>query len=207
MAGQATKEQESRARVREYEARLAAAGESVAVLARFAQAREQCGAGSALEICFAEALPEGGLPAGVWVALRQDDLGAVLATLVAHASEQFLIVEHEQLDASYKLTTVAESRGLPDVDRLIDQVAAFIEVPRDVVAIVCGWGPDDPRAQAEIDRLIGQRYSPHAATAASVPVAGLAMSSSEFAAVLSLTPEQQGVLATLVRQTVITVTG
>src|SRR5439155_21049724 len=132
------------------------AGESLAVLARFAQAREACGAGSALEVSFADVLPEDGLPAGVWVALRQDDLPAVLETLVEHATEQFVVAEHEQLDATYKLTTVAESRGLPDIGRLIDQVAAFVEVPRDVIAIVCGWGPDDPRTQTEIDRLIGQ---------------------------------------------------
>lgn len=207
MAGQATKEQESRERIREYEARLAVARESLAVLARFAQAREACGDGAALEVGFADVLPEDGLPAGVWVALRQDDLDAVIETLVAHATEQFLIAEHEQLDAAYKLTTVAESRGLPDVDRLVDQLAAFVDVPRDVVAIVCGWGPDDPRTQAEVDRLIGQRYSVLRAAASAAPVNGLAMSSSEFAAVLSLTPEQQGVLATLVRQADITVTG
>ena len=140
----------------------------------------------------------------MWVALRQEDVDAVIEALVEHATEQFVIAEHEQLDASYRITTVRESRGLPDVDRLIAQVAAFLDVPRDVLAIVCGWGPDDPRTQAEIERLIDQRYAAPGAAGQAANV--LTMSSSEFAAVLSLTPEQAAVLSTLVRQADVTVT-
>jgi hypothetical protein len=220
--GQATKDQQSRDRMREYGARLETARESVAVLARFAQARESRGGGRALEEEFAATPldPDAPLlPAAVWVAMRQGDVDAVIETLVQCASEQFVVAEHEQLDADYRLTTIAESLGLPDVDRLIAQVAAFVQVPRDVVAIVTGWGPDDPRTLAEIEALMDHRYgastvepapTPAAASAAPSPEPrmavgsgdrpGLAMSSSELAAVLSLTPEQQAVLGTLVRQ-------
>lgn len=203
---QATKEQQSRDRMREYAARVEAARAPVAVLARFAQAREARGAGGALEVEFASTPVGDGpsLPAAVWVALRQDDVDAVTDLLTEHATEQFLIAEHEQLDASYRITTVTESRGLPDVERLTAQLAAFLDVPRDVVAIVCDWGADDPRTEAEIERLIDQRYAAGAAPVGR-PTAALVMSSSEFAAVLSLTPDQAAVLATLVRQADITV--
>jgi hypothetical protein len=217
--GQATKDQQSRDRVREYDARLEAARESVAVVARFAQAREARGNGSALEEEFA-ATPvdvDGPvLPAAVWVALRHSDVDAVIETLVQCATEQFLIAEREQLDADYRLTTVAECRGLPDVDRLMAQLAVFVQVPSDVIAIVTGWGPDDPRTLAEIERLMDHRYGvrsvppePTTTSAKAEPSESssrapdrpwLAMSSSEFTAVLSLTPEQQAVLTTLVRQ-------
>ena len=203
---QAAKEQRSRDRTREYDARVDAARDVVGVLALFAQAREACSGGDALEVAFATTSTDDDgspLPAAVWVALRHDDLDAVLATLVEQASEQFVIAEHEQLDETYRLTTVAESRGLPDTDRLIEQLAAFLEVPRDVVAIVCGWGRDDPRTAAEVERLIAARYATSRRAAAP---AALAMSSGEFAAMLSLTPEQQAVLATLVRQADLTVT-
>lgn len=194
--------------MREYAARVEAVRAPVAVLARFAQAREARSAGDALEVEFA-ATPAGAdgasLPAAVWVVLRQGDVDAVTDLIIEHATEQFLIAEHEQLDASYRITTVTESRGLPDVERLTTQVAAFIDVPRDVVAIVCDWGPDDPRTEAEIERLIDQRYATGAAAPVAHPTAALAMSSSEFAAVLSLTSEQAAILATLVRQADITV--
>lgn len=204
---QATKDHQRREQLREYEARLAAVREPVAVLARFAQAREAYGGGAALEVGFAAAGPEeSSLPAAVWVALRQNDVDAVIDALVQHATEQFVIAEHEQLDASYRITTVSESRGLPDVERLTAQVAAFLTVPPDVVAMVCGWGPEDPRTEDEIERLLAQRHAAAPAPASSGrAVTALSMSSAEFAAVLSLTPEQQAVLATLVRQADVTV--
>jgi hypothetical protein len=203
---QATKDQRSRDRIREYHAQLDAAREVAGVLALFAQAREACSAGNALEVAFA-AIPSGpddsALPAAVWVALRHDDLDAVLTTLVEHATEQFVVAEHEQLDETYKLTTVEEARGLPDADRLIDQVAAFLDIPRDVLAIVCGWGREDPRTASEVERLITARY---ATTSRTNAPAALAMTSDELAAMLSLTPEQQAVLGTLVRQADLRVT-
>jgi hypothetical protein len=224
--GAGDKDQQVRDRQWEYQAQLDAAGESVAVLARFAQAREARGNDVALEVRFAATPvePDGAaLPASAWVALRQDDIDAVLDTLVQHATEQFLLAEHEQVDASYRLTTVAECRGLPAVDTLIAQLGAFLEVPRDVVAMVSTWGPHDPRTLAEIERLIHQRYgqrsaatqaptTPAHSVSAKSPRSSrgtvsaptnrptLAMSSSELTAMLSLTPDQQIVLSTLVRR-------
>jgi hypothetical protein len=223
---QATKDEQVRERLREYEAHLGAAGESVAVLARFAQAREARGGDAALEMQFAAtpAEPDGPvLPAALWVALRQDDIDAVIDALVQHATEQFLVAEHEQLGSDYRLTTVAERRGLPDVDMLIGQLAAFVGVPRDVVTMVSKWGRNDPRTLAEIERLMDQRHGqrsvsakPPSGPARAVPAEprrssrgalgtdanrpSLAMSSGELTALLSLTPDQQAVLTTLVRQ-------
>src|SRR5207244_2412593 len=101
-------------------------------------------------------------------------------------------------------------------------------VPCDVVTMVCAWGPDDPRTTAEIERLMDHWYErsvaaepptapahavpakrvgsegAKASTAASRPT--LAMSSRELAALLALTPEQQAVVSTLVRQADLVVT-
>jgi hypothetical protein len=193
-----------------------------------ARGRESRADAQALEELFAATSPGPGderqpLPAAVWVALRQGDVDATIDALVACSTEQFLIAAHEQLDDTYRLTTVEERRGLPDVGLLQDQVAAFLQLPPDVVAIAAGWGPDDPRAEAEIQTLLDQRFGPpgcadptqaataQAATAQAATAHGhgreLRMSSTEFAALLNLTPEQGGVLDTLVRQTDLLITG
>jgi hypothetical protein len=138
------------------------------------------------------------------VALRQGDVDAVLALLVEHATEQFVLAENEQLGADYRLTRIPECRGLPDTERLVGQVAAFLDVPRDVVSIVCEWGPDDPRTRAEIDRLVARR--PAGGDPGAARVGALTMSSGELALLLSLTPDQRAALATLVRQADLTVT-
>jgi hypothetical protein len=220
---EATKAQQRRDRLREYEARLEAARDPVTVLAHLARARQARAAGEALESGFAETRtgPDApALPASVWIALRQGDVDAVVATLVEHSSETFVVAEHEEHDSGYRLTAVPECRGLPDVDRLAAQVAAFVKVPPDVVAMLTGWGPDDPRMRAEVEQLMTQRFGPADAAApapsdqpaaplaepiAPAPSAGgqrarLTVSSSELAGVLSLSPEQQAVLGTLVRQ-------
>ena len=200
-----------------------------------AKGRESRPDAHALEELFAATSPGPGderqpLPAAVWVALRQGDVDATVDALVACSSEQFLIAAHEQLDDTYRLTTVEERRGLPDVTLLQDQVAAFLQLPPDVVAIASGWGPDDPRTEAEIQTLLDQRFGPpgfavapraappqatppqaataQAATAQAATAHGreLSMSSTEFAALLNLTPEQGGVLDTLVRQTDLVIT-
>jgi hypothetical protein len=129
---------------------------------------------------------------------------------------------------------VEERRALPDVDLLEAQLAAFLQIPRDVITIITGWGPDDPRSGVEIETLLEQRFGPRtvgrprpvpvadhhpAATSdpepkprsrpraaqAKAPRAGLVMSSGEFAAMLSLTPDQSQVLDMLVRQADITI--
>jgi hypothetical protein len=226
------REQRRRDRLRDYEARLEATRRTVAVLAEFAQARESRAPDRPLEAEFA-AVGDGhgeSLPAAVWVALRQADLDAVVEILVQAATEQFKIAEHEELGSDYRLTAVTECRGVPDVDRLIGQVAAFLQVPRDVLAVIAGWGPDDPRTLAEIDRLLDPRYgrpasaaagahaaptvtSIPAATGTSVPVAAaasapasvgsrarLTLTRAELATVLALTPDQRDVFAVLTRE-------
>lgn len=214
------KEQLRRDRLRDYEAQLDAAHRSVAVLAEFARAREARATDSALEAEFAatdvNGYPEP-LPAAVWVGLRQADVEAVMDTLLEVAPKQVVIAEHEQLGNGYRLTAVPECRELPDVDRLIAQVAAFVQVPSDVLAVVTGWGADDPRTHAEIAHLLDPRFGPPTpvvdaqppprpaplpapATPSVRPAAQLTLSRAEFAALLSLTSEQRDVFAALTRE-------
>lgn len=233
---QATKDELRRERLREYDAALTAARSPVAVLALFAAGREARAAGELLEEAFAATAVDGvppaeALPAAVWVVLRQGDIDATLELLMRMSRIEFVLAAHEELDDRYRLTKVEERRPLPDVELLIGQLAAFLHIPRDVVAIISGWGPEDPRTAAEIDTLLQQRFgssNDHAGPAA-VPVAngspaaaeptgagrtestagpsgaGLRMSSAEFCALLNLAPEQRAVLGTLVRQTEITI--
>lgn len=218
---QGLKEQRRRERLREYDTALSGARSALAVLAQFVRGRESRASGESLEEAFA-ASPQAAdgaapLPAAIWVALRHDDIDAALDHLMTLSTSEFLIAAHEQLDDGYRLVTVEENRPLPDVDRLPAQLAGFLQVPADVVAMVAGWGPDDPRTAAEIDTLLDQRFgSPHPDVPAPVTrsgpaptravAAGLLMSADEFNALLTLTPEQRQVLATLVRQTTITIT-
>ena len=232
-------EQRRRERLREYETAIAATRPAIATLALFVQARESRASDESLEEAFAATPVDGArpFPAAIWVALRQDDIDATLDLLVRLSGTEFLIAAHEQLDDSYRLTTVDETRAVPEVEKLVVQLSAFLQIPADVMAVVAGWGPDDPRTAAEIDALLGQRFGPPTATAVSTtprhaerpaadrpdgdrPAAapslarparpatdrgGLRMSAAEFGALLSLTPEQCTVLASLVRQTTITV--
>lgn len=206
---QASKEQQRRDRVREYDATLAAARIPVSVMVHFVRAREARSTGVALEEEFGATVADGvedPLPAAVWVALRQGDVDATIAALVRTSRLQFLIAEHEELDAGYRLTTVGERRGLPDVELLQLQLAAFLQIPPDVVTMIADWGPDDPKTVQEVDALIEQRFGPvDGLERQSAAKAALAMSSSEFSALLHLTSQQQGVLSTLVRQSDITV--
>jgi hypothetical protein len=219
----ATKAHQRRERLREYEAALEAAHGPVGVLVLFAQGRELRTDGEALEEAFAATSVDGvadsrPLPAAVWVALRQADVAATIDALVQVSGHEFVIAAHEQVDAGYRLTTVEERRALPDVELLVAQIAEFVQVPRDVVAMIAGWGPEDPRTAAEIDGLLEQRFGANrqprttvnrsespAALTTSTPRPGLVMSSAELIAILSLTPEQGAVLGTLVRQADLTV--
>lgn len=161
----ASKEVDRRERLREYDAALAAARSPVGVLVQFAKGREARGRGEALEEEFATTAVEGvdadhRLPAAVWVALRQGDVAATIEALVRTSGNDMVIAAHGELDAGYRLITVEERRPLPDVEPLQAQVAALLQVPRDVVAIIAGWGPDDPRTAAEIESLLDQRFGP-----------------------------------------------
>ncbi len=197
--------------MREYESKLAAAKAPLAVLELFAQARQarvQPGE-PPLEVAFAATeVDEGGLPAAVWVALRQGEVEASMAALLGASRTEFVVGEHEELDASYRLTTIEERRTLPDVDVLLTQLAAFLQIPRDVIAMIADWGPEDPRTANEIDALLDGRFG---ASATPAPAADqphrLEMSAAELAAMLQLTPDQRKLLRTLVRQTDVTITG
>jgi hypothetical protein len=198
-------------RVREYESKLTAAKAPLAVLELFAQARQarvQPGE-PPLEVAFAATeVDEGGLPAAVWVALRQGEVEASMTALLGASRTEFVVGEHEELDASYRLTTIEERRTLPDVDVLLTQLAAFLQIPRDVIAMIADWGPEDPRTANEIDALLDGRFG---ASAVPAPAADqrhrLEMSAAELAAMLQLTPDQRKLLRTLVRQTDVTITG
>lgn len=217
---QSTKDELRRERLREYDAALAAARSPVAVLALFARGREARAGGELLEEAFAATAVDGVevadlLPAAVWVALRQGDVEAAVELLMRMSRTEFVLASHEELDAGFRLTKVEERRALPDVELLLAQVAAFLRVPRDVVAIISGWGADDPRTAAEVDTLLEQRFGSavadrprqNAAVSVSRAVtgAGLQLSNAEFSALLNLSPEQCAVLGALVRQTEITI--
>lgn len=227
------KEQRRRERLREYDTALAAGRAALAVLALCVHARESRASDESLEEAFAGTVSdtmEGRqpFPAAIWVALRQGDLEGALHLLIELSATKFVIAAHEQLDASYRLTSVEENRGLPEVDLLQSQMASFLHVPVDVIAVIAGWGPDDPRTAAEIAALLEQRFGAVAPVTASSATArpaddqrvpsgtvraasppatdgGLTMSAEEFNALLKLSPEQHRVLATLVRQTTITI--
>ncbi|HEX8095992.1 hypothetical protein [Jatrophihabitans sp.] len=160
---QGTKDELRRERLREYDAALTAARAPVAVLALFAAGREARAAEELLEEAFAATAVDGvdaadALPAAVWVALRQADIDATLELLMRMSRTEFVLAAHEELDARYRLTKVEERRPLPDVELLIGQLAAFLHIPRDVVAIISGWGAEDPRTAAEIETLLEQRF-------------------------------------------------
>src|SRR2546429_296010 len=93
---------------------------------------------------------------------------------------------------------------LPDIGILQLQMAAMLDIPWDVVTMLCEWGPDDPRTQHEVDALLDARF----AAADSLPTrgGGLQMSADELAALLQLTPDQGKLLNTLVRQADVTIT-
>lgn len=203
-------------RVAEYEAAVEAARTPVAVLELLAQAREaraQPG-DEPLEVVFAatELDAADALPAAVWVALRHGDTDASLAALLGASRTEFVVGEHEELDATYRLRTVEERRVLPDVGVLQMQMATMLDIPWDVIAMLCEWGPTDPRTEKEIDALLDGRLAAAGAGtgggAASRPGRSgrLTMESAELAALLQLTAKQATLLATLVRQADVTIT-
>lgn len=200
-------------RLVEYETKLTAASNPVAVMELFARAREaRARAGDPpLEVAFAATALESDdpLPAAVWVALRQGEVEASVDALLRASRTTFVVGEHEELDANYRLTTIEERRPLPDVDLLQTQLAAFLQIPRDVIVMIADWGPDDPRTTKEIDALLDGRFGGTTAPAASPPANQphrLEMSADELTAMLQLTPDQGSLLQTLVRQADVTIT-
>jgi hypothetical protein len=139
------------------------------------------------------------------VALRHGDIDASLTALLGASRTEFVVGEHEELDAGYRLRTVEERRVLPDVGVLQMQMAAMLDIPWDVIVMLCEWGPDDPRTQKEIDTLLDGRLR-EGAGAVSIRPSPLHMTADELAALVQLTPEQTKLLNTLVRQADVTIT-
>lgn len=206
-----SQEQLRSARLREYQDRLDAAARLVAVLGAVVRGREVRGWHEAEppEVRFAAGAPDGapGLPAAVWVALRQDDTATVLDALTAASDQSFVVAEHEQMGEGYRLQTVQERLPLPDSELLLTQLAGVLGIPADVLAVLGQWGLDDPRTAGEVNALLDSRFG--AAGEASAAVAaggGLVMSVQEAADVLQLSPAQTKVLTTLVRRVGVTIT-
>ena len=141
----------------------------------------------------------------MWVALRHGDTDASLSALLGASRTEFVVGEHEELDAGYRLRTVEERRVLPDVGVLQMQMAAMLDIPWDVIVMLCEWGPDDPRTQKEIDALLDGRLRESSGSGVGSRPGRLRMTADELAALLQLTPEQTKLLNLLVRQADVTI--
>lgn len=206
-----TQEQSRSARLREYQDRLDAAARLVAVLGAIVRGREVRGwhESEPPEVRFAASAPDGrtGLPAAVWVALRQDDSATVLDALTAASDRTFVVAEHEQMGEGYRLQTVQERLPLPDSELLLAQLADLLGIPADVLAVLGQWGLDDPRTAGEVNALLDSRFGAAGEASPAVPRGdGLVMSVQEAADVLQLSPAQTKVLSTLVRRVGVTIT-
>jgi hypothetical protein len=162
------------------------------------------------EVVFAQ---NGLLPAAVWVGLRRDDIDTVMEALAAASGREFLVSEHEEMGAGYKLQKVEEKRTLPDPSLLLDQLAAMLGIPADVLGVLGQWGPDDPRTSIEVTALLDSRFGvlPRSAIEDAEPTPppsgpGLRMSVQETVDVLQLSDAQAKVLSTLVRRVGVTIT-
>jgi hypothetical protein len=211
----ATKDDLRRARLREFDGLMARAGTAVTALALLVQGREaRASADDApLEMTFAgvdTGSDKPPLPAGLWVALRRGDTLMALDLLVAASDITFVVGEREEVGSGYRLETVEETRTLPDVVRLEAQLAAVLEIPLDVLALITAWGADDPRTATEVNALLDARFSPAARSGVverrPAGTGTLSMSVDELADVLQLSPEQAKVLATLARRAAMTIT-
>jgi hypothetical protein len=205
-----SKDDVRRDRLREFDALSERAAAALSALALIVQGREaRAASGDApLEVAFAQAGGDGPtLPAGLWVALRRGDIEMALDLLSRASTLNFVVGEREEMGSGYRLETVEETRPLPDVELLEDRLATVVGIPRDVVAVLAHWGPDDPRTRAEVDALLDSRSGMVADVTGPPPAAhsALVMSVSELAAVLQLEPAQALVLATLSRRAELTI--
>jgi hypothetical protein len=210
-----TAAQEQRAaRLREFDAECDATRSVAAVMGTVVRGREarEGDLVQPFEVVFAE---NGVLPAAVWVGLRSDDIDTVVEALAAASEREFLVSEHEEMGAGYKLRKVEERRALPDPSLLLNQLSRMLGIPADVLGVLGQWGPDDPRTTVEVRALLDSRFGvpPRAAAEEAEPALppppsgpGLRMSVQETADVLQLSAAQAKVLSTLVRRVGVTIT-
>jgi hypothetical protein len=207
-------------RLRQHAAAVELAGRVTGTMALLVRGREARAGDAAppLEVEFARVEVDGrALPAGVWVALRRDDVAAALDAMTSASQTEFLVDEHEVMGEGYRLQTVQETLPLPETDLLTAQLARTLDVPLDVLSVLADWGPDDPRTVSEIDEMLTRRFGPAAAPSASPPPAAaedvsaapagrVTMTVADAAQVLRLDEEQTRALAVLVRNAAVTLT-
>lgn len=206
--------QHSRAdRLREYAAIVELAAVPVAAMSQLVRAREERGwsAEQPPEVVFSHTEVDGrALPASVWVALRRDDVSGAVEAMTGASQTTFLVESREEMGEGYRLQTVEETRPLPEIELLLAQLAAMLDIPVDVLGMLAEWGPEDPRTEIEINDLLDRRLGRADAAAPARHAAragdGLTMTVAEAVAVLRLSDEQAKALATLVRRVRVTVT-
>jgi len=102
-----------------------------------------------------------------------------------------------------------DPRTAAEVETLVEQRFGATLLPGKPAATgrepMLGTTADRPRAKPSANPSTSSANVPSSSANPSASSANLSMSSTEFAALLNLTPEQQAVLATLVRQSTITI--
>jgi hypothetical protein len=211
-----TKEHARAERVRQHaaaveQARRVAGAMGLLVRGREARAR---GGDTPLEVEFAQTDVDGrSLPAGVWVALRRDDVTAAIEAMTVASQTEFLIEEHEVMGEGYRLQAVRETLPLPESAVLTAQLSRALDVPLDVLTVIADWGPDDPRATSEIEDLLTSRYGrPHRSKPATPEVVApaqatagqLSMTVADATEVLRLDEDQRRALEVLVNNATVT---
>jgi len=215
-----SREQTRTERLREHAALIERAHQVVGamgLLVRGREARARDGA-TPLEVEFAKIDVDGrALPAGVWVALRRDDVAAAIDAMMVASQTNFLIEERDVMGEGYRLQSVEDTLPIPEADLLTAQLSCALDVPLDVLTVLAEWGPDDPRTASEIDELLTARFGPAERVIATAPppaVDGsdadpngqLTMTVGEAAQVLRLDEDQVRALTILVRNASVTLT-
>lgn len=204
-------------RLREHAALIERAHQVVGAMGLLVRGREaRAGDGATpLEVEFAKIDVDGrALPAGVWVALRRDDVAAAIDAMMIASQTNFLIEERDVLGEGYRLQSVEDTLPVPEADLLTAQLSRALDVPLDVLTVIAEWGPDDPRAASEIDELLTARFGPAERVIAPIPAPGddeepngqLTMTVGEAAQVLRLDDDQLRALTILVRNASVTLT-